>query len=99
MAPAIVPQNLGSSGCLGGSLLAMVMGMDRVDLGMRSAEGGHLHVPGRDGATPGAGIAIGVSRYTDSRLSSCPAAARTALAVAQALGPLLSNGVTAVVDP
>jgi hypothetical protein len=47
----------------------------------------------------GAGLCIGVSTYTDPRLTSCPSAARTAEALALELAPCFSNGVRAVIDP
>ena len=54
---------------------------------------------GAAGVLEGAGLAVGVSTYGDHKLTSCPSAARTAEAVARALGPCLSNGVATVVDP
>src|SRR5687768_11488232 len=47
----------------------------------------------------GAGVCIGVSAHSDARLTSCPAAARTAQVLATALEPHLSSGVTVVTDP
>jgi hypothetical protein len=47
----------------------------------------------------GAGLCVGVSNYSDGRLTACPSAARTAKELATALDSRLSNGVTALTNP
>ncbi|HEY4122656.1 MAG TPA: hypothetical protein VGM56_32550 [Byssovorax sp.] len=71
--------------------------MSNVDLAARDDASAPAN--GAAFAIEGAGLAVGVSTYADAQLTSCPAAGRTAEAVARALGPCLSNGVATIVDP